>query len=263
MKIGIIGLGTIGGSIIEQVISAYRSSLEGVYIYDSKKSSIDLILSKYSWIESLESMEQVVSNSDFIIEAASCSAVRELMPLVVKRKKDVLIMSTGGLLKVKDLLLKAREMALEVIIPHGAIAGLDAIEAIRDEGIDKIRLSSYKPIKALENSPYVVKNNIDLKNFSGQKLFKGGVAEATEGFPKSINVSATLLLISGLEDIEVNICVSEDENIITHIIEVESKISTLKFECRNFPSQRNPKTSALAISSAVAEVKRHIKKSLK
>lgn len=263
MKVGVIGLGTIGSSVIEQAISDYSVSLEKVYIYDADKSSIDLILNKYEWTKELNSIEEVVSNSDFIIETASGSCVKDLMPLIVKYRKNVLIMSTGGLLKVRELLSQARDKGVDVVIPHGAVAGLDAIEAIKDEGIDKVKLSSYKPIRALEGSPYIIENNIDLHSLSGQSVFKGSVSEATIGFPKSINVSATLLLLSGLDDIEVNIYLSEGESIITHIIEVESKISKLKFECKNFPSRSNPKTSALAICSAVAETKKYISKYIK
>ncbi len=263
MKVGIIGLGTIGSSVIDKAISEHRESLDGVYIYDLDKVSIDLALNKYTWVKSLDSLEELVINSDFVIEAASGFCVKELMPLIIKYKKDVLIMSTGGLLQVRDLLSQAREIGVDVIIPHGAVAGLDAIEAIRDEGIDKIKLSSYKPAKALKNSPHIIENNIDLDKKLGQPVFKGSASEATKGFPKSINVSATLLLLSGLDDIDVNIYLSENESIITHIIEVESKISKMRFECKNFPSSSNPKTSALAICSAVAEVKSYIIKHLK
>ncbi|MDP8253994.1 MAG: DUF108 domain-containing protein [Candidatus Kaelpia aquatica] len=263
MKVGIVGLGTIGSSVVEQAISDYSLSLDQVYIYDVEKSSVDLILNKYDWIKSLDSIEEVVCNSDFIIETASGSCVKDLMPLIVKYRKDILVMSTGGLLRVKELLSQARDRGVDVVIPHGAVAGLDAIEAIKDEGIDKIRLSSYKPIKALKGSPYIISNNIDLDNLSGQSVFKGSVSEATEGFPKSINVSATLLLLSGLDDIEVNIYISSDNDTITHIIEVESKISRLKIECRNYPSSSNPKTSALAICSAVTEAKRYIGRHLR
>ncbi|MDP8217073.1 MAG: DUF108 domain-containing protein [Candidatus Kaelpia imicola] len=263
MKVGIIGLGTIGSSVIERVLSKYSSSLEEVYIYDVEKSSIRSVLNSYSWAKSLDSLKEVVAESDFLIETASASCVKDLMPLVVKYRRDILVMSTGGLLKVKDLLSQAEDMGVEVIIPQGAIAGLDAIEAIRDWGIDSIRLSSYKPLRALNNAPYVVNNNIKLENLYRGLVFKGGVSEATEGFPKSINVSAALLLLSGLDDIEVNIYLSGDNSTITHIIEVESKISRLKIECRNYPSSSNPKTSALAICSAVIEAKRYIDRHLK
>ncbi|MDD5613485.1 MAG: DUF108 domain-containing protein [Candidatus Omnitrophica bacterium] len=264
MKIGLIGLGAMGNAVIENVLSVYKNRLDAVYVHDLNESKIAAVLKRYDWIKSLPSLSSITKDSDFLIEAASALCAEELMPLVLKYKKNVLIMSAGGLLNVQSQLRQAEEEGLEVIIPHGAIAGLDAIASVKNFGIKSIKLFSYKPAQALEGSPYIIQNNIDLVNFDKEKLiFKGSVKEAIKGFAKSINISATLLLISGLNDIEVNIYVSKDSAAITHIVEVESSVSNFKFTCRNFPSPYNPKTSALAVCSICLEAEKYLSGFLK
>ena len=191
------------------------------------------------------------------------SCVKSLIPWIKKYRKDILIMSTGGLLGSGTFLKYAEESGIEVIIPHGAIAGLDAIKAVRLPGIKSLTISSYKPVRSLSGSPYVIENKINLKNVKGKKLiFQGNVKEAIGGFPKSINVSATLLLISGLKDLNVKIYACKNSKNITHVIDVRSAVSDLQFVCRNYPSKKNPKTSALAVYSACEHMRQYILKHL-
>ncbi len=263
MKVGIVGCGTIGKEIISSVISAYKNRLASVYIYDVDCGKMDIQKKKYSWLKKAESLSEIVFNSDFLIEAASGNCVKELIPLLLKNKKDVLIMSTGGLLEENEFFKKALQKGIEVVIPGGAIAGLDAIKAMRGS-IKSITLSSYKPIRALASAPYCRKNPINFKNIKTEKLiFQGNVKSAVLGFPKSINVSATLLLTSGLRDINVKIFATKNVGRITHIIEVKSEISTLKIVCKNYPSKTNPKTSALAVYSACSGAKEYLLRNIR
>jgi len=264
MKIGIIGIGTMGEAVIKNVVLKYRERLGAVFIYDIDGDKIKQLKEKFKWLKQVKSLEEIVKKSDFLIEAASVDCVKKLIPLIRRYKKDILFMSTGGLLGRGAFLKQSEESGVEVIIPHGAVAGLDAIKTVRLTGIKSLTISSYKPVRSLLGSPYLVKNKINLKSVQGKKLvFQGSVKEAIKGFPKSVNVSATLLLISGLKDLDVKIYACKSSKNITHVIDVKSAISDLQFICKNYPSRENPRTSALAIYSACECMRQYILKHFK
>lgn len=261
LKVGLAGCGAIGTRIIEDVLLRYREDLK-VYIYDIREGRLKDLKDKFSWLYPLSSLEGLVSKSQFIIEAASVKCAKELLPLSVKYKRDILIMSTGALFWRRRCLDKARKVGVKIIIPSGAIAGLDAINALRGK-IERIELNSYKPAISLKDAPYI-KEGLNLDKLKGTRLiFKGGVKEAVKGFPQNINVAATLLFSSGLKDIEVKIyaCPKSKHNL--HKIKVYSKASTLEITCKNYPSPSNPKTSSLAILSACKAVEEYMEEKLK
>ena len=178
MKIGNIGIGTMGEAVIENVVLKYRGKLGAVFIYDIDGDKVEKLGGKFKWLKQMKSLEEIVKKSDFLMEAASVDCVKKLIPLIRKYKKDILFMSTGGLLGREAFLKQSEESGVEVIIPHGAIAGLDAIKAARLAGIKSLTISSYKPVRALSGSPYLVKNKINLENVKGKKLvFQGSVKE--------------------------------------------------------------------------------------
>lgn len=264
MKIGIIGIGTMGEVLIKNVVSKYKHKLDAVFIYDIDGNKMQQLKLKFKWLKQVKSLEEIVEKSDFLTEAASVNCAKKLIPLIEKYKKDILFMSTGGLLGSETFLKQAEESGIEVIIPHGAVAGLDAIRAVKLAGIKSLSITSYKPVSALLGSPYLIKNKIDLKKIKGKKLvFQGSVKDAVRGFPKSINVSATLLLTSGLKDLNVKIYALKGSKNITHVIDVKSTISDLQLVCKNYPSRENPRTSALAIYSASEYVRQYILKHIR
>ena len=264
MKIGIIGIGTMGEAVIKNVVLKYRERLDAVFIYDIDEGKVKQLRKKFKWLQQVKSLEEIVEKSDFLMEAASVNCAKKLIPLIKRYKKDILFMSTGGLLGSGIFLKHAEESGIEVIIPHGAVAGLDAIKAVKSAGIKSLSITSYKPVRSLLGSPYLIKNKINLKNVKGKKLvFQGSVKDAVKGFPKSINVSATLLLTSGLKDLNVKIYACKGSKNITHVIDVKSAISDLQFVCKNYPSRENPRTSALAVYSACEYMRQYILKHFK
>lgn len=263
MKVGIVGCGTIGSAVIKEVLIPNKKKIKSIFIYDKDKIKLKNLRLKFPELKILNSLNQLVLQSDFIIESASIPCVVQLLPLLRKYKKDGLIMSTGGLLGKENFLKRASREGIEIIVPSGAIGGIDVINTIRGSGIQELTLSTYKPIPALKSSPYVKKRRLELDRIKDKELiFEGGVKEAIKGFPQSINVSATLLLATGIEDFKIKIYACRNLKTIVHKIELKSKVTNLKLEFQNHPSRENPKTSALAIASACEETRQYLTKHL-
>ena len=154
-------------------------------------------------------------------------------------------MSVGGLLNQK--------ITHNIFFPSGAIAGLDAIKAISMGAIESITLTTTKPSDALKNAPFVQKNKINLS--TKKTIFSGRVDEAIRGFPTNINVAAALAISSGVPNkITVNIVVDPSINTNTHEIVIKSDSGILTIRAENIPSEKNPRTSQLAVYSALSTI---------
>jgi len=161
-------------------------------------------------------------------------------------------MSTGGLINNLDLLSKIKNC--EILLPSGAIAGLDALKSVSGK-ITSLSLTTTKPVRGLEGAPYIISNKINLSELKGKKLiFEGNLKEAVAGFPQNINVAATLFLASKFENIQVKIVADPNTKFNTHEIEAKGDFGIISIKTQNLPS-KNPKTSYLALLSAIQAIK--------
>jgi aspartate dehydrogenase len=89
-------------------------------------------------------------------------------------------------------------------------------------------------------------------------VFEGTAKEAVSLFPANINVAA-LLSLSGIgsERTNVKIVADPDTDKNTHHIEAAGKFGKMTFTIENFPDPDNPKTSRLAILSAIETLKKY------
>jgi aspartate dehydrogenase len=83
-------------------------------------------------------------------------------------------------------------------------------------------------------------------------IFEGSAVEAVKYFPANVNVAALLGLVGlGVEKTKVNIVVDPSIRINKHEIKVTGKFGELIIMVKNIPSSKNPRTSYLAILSAL------------
>jgi aspartate dehydrogenase len=158
------------------------------------------------------------------------------------------MMSSGGLINNLTLLKKIKKC--EIFVPSGAISGLDSIKSI-SERLNSLTLTTTKPVAGLNNAPYILKNKINLNKIKSKKtIFSGNLSEAVSGFPKNINVAATLFLATGFKHIEIKIIADPKTKSNTHEIEAIGKFEKIKTITISLPGE-NPKSSYLAVLSAI------------
>src|SRR3989344_8529885 len=201
MKAGIIGCGFIGTEVAEFIDKNADFNLIGVNDIDKNKA--DELIKKLKKNKPIfMDLNDLIKNSDLIIESAAKNVIEPILKNenLDKKDKKLLMMSTGGLINNLDLLSKIKNC--EILLPSGAIAGLDAIKSVSGM-IKSLTLTTTKPVRGLEGAPYIVNNKIDLSKLKGKKLiFEGNLKEAVAGFPQNINVAATLFLASKFENIQ-------------------------------------------------------------
>ncbi len=254
-RIGLLGCGAIGTRIALAIDSGKIATL--THVYDIERSQADNLVSK------LKQKPEIVTNShllssnsvELVVEAASQEAVRKDAVSILQNKKDLMIMSAGALLdeSVFEVISDAcRDFGKTVYLPSGAIAGLDALKAVKYE-LESVVLVTTKNPNSLKGAPFFDSSDIDPEKISETTvLFDGTAKEAVSLFPKNVNVSALLSLVGlGSNNTSVRIVADPNTNKNTHEINANGKFGNLKITVENIPDSTNPKTSRLAILSAI------------
>ena len=95
-----------------------------------------------------------------------------------------------------------------------------------------------------------------MKSKNHQQFLEGTAKEAVRLFPKNVNVSA-LLSLAGLGSHETIVRINVDPNTTknTHEISATGKFGKLKTIIENVPDKTNPRTSRLAVLSAIETIR--------
>ena len=252
-KIGIAGCGTIGTFLAKRVDSNLQSLAKISALCDTDKEKAVKLSGLLSSKPAVVSFSELVDKSDIVIEAASSEVSFLFAQQALKKRKDIMVMSIGGILERSyELFDLARKKKSRIILPSGAICGLDGIKSAKIGNISKVSLTTRKPPQGLRGAPYITVNKIDLDSITGETLiFKGSAQEAVLAFPKNINVSALLSIVGiGAKKTQVKIITSPEYMVNAHEIEIEGDFGRLVSITENVACADNPKTSFLACLSA-------------
>ena len=251
-RVAIAGLGAIGTSVAK----AIDAGIDGVTLSAVSAQSIDKHREWLSQLKSVPAMlpiEQLADVADIIIECAPSKLVRSIVAPVVSRGKTAIVLSAGALLENDDLIELARRHGGQIVIPTGALIGLDAVTAAAVGTIHSARMVSRKPPRGFSGAPHVVENRIDLEAITApQKIFEGNARAAAKGFPANINVSVALSLAGiGPDRTMVEIWADPTVTRNVHRIEVDSDSARFSMMIENIPSE-NPKTGRITALSVIA-----------
>ena len=261
-KVGIIGCGTIGSELALAIDRGKVKKAALVLLYDKVKNVAVELKSRleHSSTTTFSNFSQFVSspafeNADIIVEAASQEAVRKFAKTIIQRGKDLLIMSIGALAEedlLHELLDIASKKEVNIYIPSGAIAGIDAIRSVKHL-LESVTISTTKSPKALSGAPFFEKTRIKPESITKKRLiYEGTARDAVKKFPANVNVAAVLSIAGlGMDATKVKIIADPDITVNQHEIIAKGKFGEIKIVVRNTPSPSNPKTSYLAVLSAL------------
>jgi aspartate dehydrogenase len=256
-KVGIIGCGTIGGQLAVAIDTGAVRNAGLVSLFDVVSANMQTLQQKLNARPAVftDFEEFVRTDCDIIVEAASQDAVKKFARQVLKAGKDLMIMSVGALadkVLLADLLKEAEKNGCRLYVPTGAIAGIDAIRAVRHL-LDSVTLTTTKNPKALAGAPFFETSKIKLDQIKERMVvYEGAAAEAVRMFPANVNVAAVLSLAGiGVDRTKVRIVADPAFSTNQHEIEAKGSFGEFKFMVNNVPSPGNPKTSYLAVLSAI------------
>ena len=248
MKLAIIGCGAIGSIIAKE----FKEDVEFLYDIDKNKS-IKLAKDLGSKVKVANKFDEILeSDVSLVVECASQKAVLEYGFKVIESAKDFMILSVGALVDLnffEKLKQKAEYHKRRIYIPSGAVAGIDAIKAVKDKVSEIILITRKNPASF----------GLDLKE--EKTIFDGYAKEAVKLFPKNINVSATISIAGvGFDKTKVKIIADPEVKQNIHQIFVKGEFGEFSLEVKNVKiSEQTSYLSALSAISLIKELKSPVK----
>lgn len=245
MNVGIVGMGVIGTHIAK----AIDNGIPGVALAGAtvRRAPASGGVPAYP-------LAELIGRSDLVVEAATQAALLEIGPPVLAAGKHLMVLSVGGLVGVLDEWDRlARARGCRILVPSGAIAGLDGVKGAREGDITAVTMETRKPPRGLAGAPWIVERGIDLDAIAEETLvFEGPATAAVKAFPANVNVVAALSLAGiGPDRTRIKIFAVPGQERNQHRITVEGEFGRLRVEIENVPSD-NPRTGKLSYLSAIA-----------
>src|SRR5215831_20479775 len=164
-KVAIAGLGAIG----TEVAKALDAGIDGLELAAVSAANVDKHrpwLDKLGKVPAALPIEALADAADIVIECAPSKLVRSIVAPVVSRGKTAIVLSVGALLENEDLIALARDNGGQIVVPTGALIGLDAVTAAAVGTIRSVRMITRKPVRGLAGAPYLVEQKIDIEGIT-------------------------------------------------------------------------------------------------
>jgi aspartate dehydrogenase len=251
--VALIGCGGIAQDVVAVLRSAEDASdvrIVGALARSGRGCAARKRLGEIEIVESLDAL--LARRPRLVAEVAGQGAVAQHGETVLRRGIDLLVISVGALADpalLARLKAAAQDGNSRMLLPAGAIGGIDAIAAMRLAGLTTVRYRSRKPPAAWRGSP--AEQVTDLAGLTQQTvLYKGNAGEAALLYPQNANVAAAVALAGlGFDATEVELVADPDAPGNVHEIEAEGAAGRFAIQLQGKPSRTNPKTSALAAMS--------------
>ncbi len=254
LRIAVGGFGAIG----KVVAAALDRGIEGLSLAAVSArgaARAEAAMANFAAPAPVVPLDRLWAAADVVIECAPAKHLREIASPALANGRTLVTLSCGALLDNFDLVELAREHGGRILVPTGALIGLDAVQAAAvNGGIRSVQMITRKPPNGLEGAPYLVEHGIDVSGLNAAKLvFSGSARDAARGFPANVNVAAALALAGiGPERTMIDIWADPAVNRNIHRIEVEADSARFSMQIENVPSLENPRTGRLTALSVIA-----------
>ena len=250
--VAIAGLGAIGLPLARALDSGVDGlRLVGVVCRDHVKARANL--AGFRQPPRLVEFPEV-AEADIVVEATPAAVFERVALPALEAGRIFIPASAGALLPRMHLARLARHTGARIIVPTGAILGLDAVRAAAEGPVESISLETRKPPLGLVGAPYLEKHGIDVLDIDRPlKVFEGNALDAAAGFPANVNVAAALAL-AGIGPVRTQVQIWADPALTrnVHTIKVDADAARFTMTIENVPSPDNPKTGRLTALSLLA-----------
>jgi len=259
LRIGLIGFGAIARALL-RCLEAQEAGrrIEVVAVLDSAAGRLADAPPALAGATLGADADRFWSRApQLVVECAGHSAVREHGPDVLGRGVDLLLISIGALADAGTeaaLRAAAERSSGRLLLPAGAVGGLDLLASARLAGLDRVRYVSRKPPAAWRGTP--AERVVDLAALAAPvEFFTGTAREAAQRYPQNANVAAAIALAGiGFEATEVVLTADPGATGNEHRFVAEGAFGRAEMRIAGRPLPDNPKTSWLAALSLARAV---------
>ena len=254
LRVGIAGLGAVGLDVAQRLLDGVPGlTLAAVAVRDEAKA-----------VRALPALESVTfraateltDDCDVVVECLPPALFRAVAISAIDRGRLFMPLSVAQLLDNDDLIARAKQKGARILVPSGALLGLDAVRAAAEGTVHAVTMVTRKPPAGLEGAPYLRARNISLAGLTEPlKVFEGPAREGARGFPTNVNVAAALSLAGiGPDRTRLEIWADPTVSRNTHTITVEAEAARFTMTIEGVPSA-NPRTGRLVAPSVVAALR--------
>jgi aspartate dehydrogenase len=258
MRLAIAGLGAIGLTIARRVDRGDVPGLVLAAVAVRDEARGRAAVAQFRSPPAFAALDGLAALADVIVECLPARAFAAIARPAIARGRIFMPLSVGALLDHMDLIDEAKTTGARIIIPTGALLGLDAVRAAAEGTITAVSMVTRKPPSGLAGAPLLVKNAISLDGLQEPlRVFAGSAREAIAGFPANVNVAVALSLAGiGPDRTRVEVWADPAVTRNTHTIKLQSNCADLTMTIENVPSEENPRTGKITPLSALAALRR-------
>ncbi len=256
LTVAVAGLGTIGLPLARR-LDAGIEGLRLVAVAGRDPAKTTAALAGFRTAPSVLAAEALGEAADIVVDCAPGPQLAAIAAPALARGRIVVTVNAAALLDRLDLVDAARAGGGRIIVPTGALLGLDAVRAAAEGAIASVTMITRKPPGGLVGAPYLVEHGIDVLAVREPTLvFAGSARAAAKGFPANVNVAAALSLAGiGPDRTQVEIWAEPGSTRNRHTIEVEADAARFTMSIEGVPSAENPRTGRLTPLSVIACLK--------
>src|SRR5437016_2774304 len=158
-RVAIAGLGTIGRALARKLADGVPGLLLACAASRDRRKA-------RAWLDHeridcpLVALEAFPAHADLAVECAPASVLEQICRPMLEAGKRVVVLSAGALLPRPELIELAKTRGGQMIVPTGALLGLDAVTATAEGRIHSVRMITRKPPRGLDGAPYLVAHGI-------------------------------------------------------------------------------------------------------
>jgi aspartate dehydrogenase len=252
LSVGIGGLGAIGLAVAKALDRGIPGlALKAVSARDRARAAERV--AGFATQPAIVGLGELAALCDVVVECCPASEFAAVIEPAIAHGRIVLPLSVGALLERDDLVERARQSGARIVVPTGALLGLDAVRAASEGEIGSVRMVTRKPPAGLKGAPYLAQHGIDLDAIkTPTRIFDGSARDGARGFPANVNVAAALSLAGvGPDRTRLEIWADPTVTRNTHRIEVDADSVRLTMTIENVPSE-NPRTGKVTPLSVIA-----------
>ena len=253
LKVAIAGLGAVGMPVAKWL----DRGVEGLELAAISAANVERATNRVADFiapPKVLPLSDLAAVADVVVECAPPEYFAELCKSTLKAGRIFMPLSVTSLLPHMDLLDLARANNTRIIVPAGAIVGLDAVRAASYGTIHSVVMKTNKPPKSLQNAKFVVEQGLDLDAITEPlMLYSGTVSEAASMFPANVNIAVALAFAGiGPEKTLYEIWADPGVDRNSHMVTVDADSTWFQISIAGVPSIETPGTGKLTALSVMA-----------
>ncbi|PVB59891.1 aspartate dehydrogenase [Labrenzia sp. 011] len=188
------------------------------------------------------------------VEVAGRGSVLPYGRAALSAGMDFAVSSTSAFVEeaaLSELVRLAERNSCQILVPPGALGGIDALAAASRLGLTKVEHRIVKPARAWAGTK--AEDLCDLHNLTQAcPFFVGSPREAADGFPKNANVAVISSLAGiGMDKTRIALVADPQASMNRHEIHAEGEFGLLDITIQNRPLASNPKSSEMTALNLV------------